>query len=104
MAWSLQRLKSTLAKPVVVRIETTWKSPCRMASPVPSPADVRKNASDHDRGHDDDADIRADLLVVEQCATVALHEAVLQCEVRAAGEHEDDHDPLDGRALVAGDR
>ena len=26
-AWSLQRLKSTLAKPVVVMIDTVWKRP-----------------------------------------------------------------------------
>ena len=89
--------KSALAKPVVVVIETTWKTPWRIAaSPCGEP--VRPELGDErDRGDGEDAEIEAELLIRGRAAPATADErAVDEREVDPGDDHEHDHDPLRG--------
>jgi hypothetical protein len=65
--------------------------------------DDPKQDSDQQRRHQDDPCIRAELLVSEQHGAFAPERAIVQREVRAGKKHEEDHDPLDRAAGIAGD-
>ena len=88
----------SIAYPVVVMIETVWKTPARIAS---SPSAI-PYAPDHGRerrgGDERERDVQPELLVAHEHARPAADEPpVHEREVRAGEEHEDDDDPLGRR-------
>ena len=60
----VQAVKSALANPVVVVIETTWKTPSRIAaSPVARPS-VQISATSATEASREDAEVEPELLIV----------------------------------------